>query len=109
MTPPLSLAARATYERLDLSHRANRGHHGNSVFSWIAPAEAARILLTTSSHSGVDPADRAARRSESGSLFSGTKSISTVDDLIGQRNELDEGTHRPHVRRPGLQEKRRLG
>ena len=27
---------RGTYERLDLSHRTNRRHHGNSVISWIA-------------------------------------------------------------------------
>jgi hypothetical protein len=36
MTPRLSQATRDTYERLDLSHRTDRRHHGNSVLSRLA-------------------------------------------------------------------------
>ena len=36
MTPRLSQATGGTYERLDLSHRTNRRHHGNSVISRFA-------------------------------------------------------------------------
>ena len=36
MTPRLSQATRGTYERLDLSHRTYRRHHGNSVISRLA-------------------------------------------------------------------------
>ena len=36
MTSCPSLVTRGTYERFDLSHRANRRHHGSSLISWIA-------------------------------------------------------------------------
>ena len=39
ITPRLSQATRGTYERLDLSDRTNRRHHGNSIISRIALGE----------------------------------------------------------------------